>query len=234
MRWRTGERAPAAAGSLRPGYEFNRFPTDIYYDRRLYARAFRRIVRRFRARGARNVAFVWSSANLNWGAPTGSPFHTRSPDSWDFDAWYPGDDFVDWFGFSFWFPDDPDTLDPAQARRRHKPVLLAETTPAGYDLPRGRRFDLGGDHPERLTSAEVWRSWFAPYFRFIRANDDVVAAFHYIATNWRADPLWTNTPPFIGGDARLWKDPELLRRWTATLRHRRYLAGDRRLWSRLG
>ena len=113
-------------------------------------------------------------------------------------------------------------------------MLLAETTPAGpTTCAAGDASTSAGGHPERLSSAEVWRSWFAPYFRFIRANDDVVAGFHYIAANWRADPLWTNTPPFIGGDARIWKDREVLRRWTATLRHRRYLAGDRRLWSQL-
>ncbi len=218
---------------LRAGYEFNRFPTDTYYDRRLYVPAFRRLVGRFRARRANNVAFVWSSANLNWGAPTGTPFDTRSPDTWDFNAWYPGDEYVDWFGFSFWFPDDPDTVMLEQARRRGKPILLAETTPAGYDLRTGQHFGLGGALLAQLTSDEVWRSWFAPYFAFIQAHRDVIAGFHYIAADWKADPEWLHTPPFIGSDARLWEDGAILRHWTSTLRDPRYLAGDDRLETQL-
>ncbi len=218
---------------LRAGYEFNRFPTDIFYDRHLYAPAFRHIVRRFRAQGADNVAFVWASANLNWGAPTGTPFHTRSPDTWDFDAWYPGDDYVDWFGFSYWFPDDPDTVMLEQARRRHKPILLAETTPAGYNLRTGQHFDLAGTPTATLTSAELWHAWFAPYFAFIKENQDVIAGFHYITTNWASDPFWAHTPPFVGSDARLWENPEILERWTSTLHQPRYLAGNRQLWPQL-
>lgn len=213
---------------LRPGYEFNRVPGDRYYDRRYYVPAFRRIVRRFRALGVRNVAFVWASSNISWSSTDRHLFDAREPDDWDFESWYPGDRYVDWFGFSYWFPRDRDTVMMREARRRSKPVLLAETTPAGFNLGARTRFDLAGTSSVKLTSQQIWDAWFGPYFAFIRRNRDVIAGLHYISTDWRADPAWSKTPPFIGSDARLWKNPAILRRWTREISRPQYLNAPRR------
>lgn len=72
---------------LRIAYEFDGDPWN-HYDRESTVAAYRRIVDRLRAKGVENTAYVWQS--------TGFISH---PDQ--LDAWYPGDDYVDWCGVSF-------------------------------------------------------------------------------------------------------------------------------------
>ena len=64
-----------------------------------FAAAFRRIVTVFRNRGVTNVAFVWTM--MNW---TFLPQSGRDPN-----AYYPGNDFVDFVGVDGyqWYPDRP-------------------------------------------------------------------------------------------------------------------------------
>jgi len=69
---------------LRIGYEFDN--QDNHYNPQQYQQAFRYVVDFLRKQGVTNAAFVWHSDC--WGE--------KSNDYWM--KWYPGDDYVDWFG----------------------------------------------------------------------------------------------------------------------------------------
>lgn len=202
--WLTSRRQPIV---LRLGYEFNR-PILQLYSEQTYARCFRYIVDRLRSRQVKGVAFVWASANLGF-APD-SP----GPDDWNFDAWYPGDAYVDWFGFSMWFPADYDTVMLEQARLHHRPVLLAETTPSEWDVGQRKHYPLLSSTGEPISSAELWAGWWQPMLAFVGTNADVVGGWHYIAADWRSDAQWAGVPFFANSDARLWLDAELKDRWS--------------------
>jgi hypothetical protein len=189
------------------GYEFDRTPPK-YYDPASYAGNFRYIVDRVRAAGATNVATVWASTN--------NPLAKMTPTR--FKAFYPGDEYVDWFGMSAFVP----VLDPLmtqEARRRQKPMLLAESTPLGINIGEGRQFPLTTDKVagKPVSADEMWRAWFGPTFKLIEENADVIAGLHYIANDWSQDKLWANNAAFAYCDARVWKNPEILRRWDATI-----------------
>ncbi|UII23856.1 Ig-like domain-containing protein [Fulvivirga ligni] len=151
---------------LRIGYEFDgRWNgTDLagglypagYHKTNEYKAAWRHIVNGLRSRGVSNVAFVWQSSTspvddvLDAYYDHGSNFAAARENLND---WYPGDDYVDWCGIS-WFiapqeadnifgfadvnglPNQDDLADEMLnfARSHNKPVMIAEATPQGYDL----------------------------------------------------------------------------------------------------
>jgi hypothetical protein len=143
-----------------------------------YPKAFRKIVNMFRSVGAENVAFVWC-------------YEPAAPA--DFDAvnasgaakWYPGDDYVDWFGIDLFAAADVSGatnghsgtltaygktlkfLDMAVAAR--KPVVIAESSPEQYDLS-----SMGG---------AAWNEWFTPYFALIASRPEI-EWFTYINYDW--------------------------------------------------
>jgi len=184
----------------RLGYEFDR---PQYYDPSLYVPCYQHIVDRFRAQNAGNVAFVFASSNL--GGAT------------DFDQYYPGDDYVDWLGFSMWMPTKPDSVMMSEARQRNKPVLLAETTPITYDIGQGLVTPILTGKPMALTVDQIWQDWYEPIFAFIAANTDVVAALHYISEDWRTDPQWSTNVLFATCDSRPYANPAMLAKWNAAI-----------------
>ncbi len=127
-----------------------------YHKHAEYIAAYRHIVDKMRAAGVDNVAYVWqSSASLiddvldAWYDNGGDIAAARE----NIKDWYPGDDYVDWMGIS-WFISPPEADDnfgfadvpglPNQddlademikfAREKRKPVMIAESTPQGYDF----------------------------------------------------------------------------------------------------
>jgi hypothetical protein len=144
-----------------------------------YPKAFRKIVQRFRASLATNVAFVWC-------------YEPAAPN--DFDAvdaagnakWYPGDDVVDWFSIDLFAAHDvggPLTagpnltafgrtmrfLDMSVSHRR--PVIIAESAPSQFDLAK------------TADAAGAWAQWFTPLFALIAARSEI-KWFHYINYDW--------------------------------------------------
>jgi len=201
--WCSAQRLPIL---LRLGYEFNR-PVQVLFTEERYASAYRYIVDRMLARDVQGVAFVWASANLTFN-PDGPP------ELWDFDAWYPGDDYADWFGFSMWFPDVPDTVMLDEARARDKPVLLAETTPLEFNVGERSYYPLFTTQGQMLDADAIWEAWWQPMFDFVEQNADIIGGWHYIANDWALDPLWGSNPLFQNSDARVWADDGILERWT--------------------
>ena len=101
--------------------------------------------------------------------------------------WYPGDELVDWVGASYECADVAIEF----AREHYKPVMLEAAS--------------DGD----------WDAWFAPFFKFVVDNNDVVRAVTYINTgesqllntdtikSWKAETkqsFWLRGGPDLFGD----------------------------------
>ena len=219
---------------LRIGYEFDGVWNSGYEDRDIYKSAWRRIVDIIREEGADNVEFVWQGS----AAPIDDAIEKAHEDISD---WYPGDDYVDWVGLS-WFIDGDEAqtvssdYTPATARvlsdeivtfarARNKPVMVAEASPQSFDianLQTSHHSPLWDGAPgtgtRSLTEEELWEAWFAPFFRYLEDNQDVIHAIAYINCNWDAQPMWG--PPYESGywgDTRVNKNDEIASRWNAAI-----------------
>jgi oligosaccharide reducing-end xylanase len=102
--------------------------------------------------------------------------------------WYPGDDVVDWVGASY-----GECADVAIqfAREHYKPVML-----------------------EAASQGGSWDGWFAPFFKFVMGNNDVVRAVTYI------------------NDTQL--NDEILKRWKDETRQSFWLRASPKLFTELG
>ena len=210
---------------LRIGYEFDG-PWN-HHEPEAYVEAFRYIVDRLRGSGVDNFASVWQSATSGAGTYRDLPF----------DTWYPGDEYVDWMGTSY-FVFDPVVYDAFLefARSHSKPVMIAEAAPQGFDLA-----DLtysgasDGLSFEPRTSGDVWNEWYAPFFSFIHENSDVIRAVAYINCDWNEQDMWrpggTNG---YWGDTRVQANDDIKARWLAEIGDPLWLHGSLDLFQKLG
>jgi hypothetical protein len=213
---------------MRIGYEFDRgvpFPA-YHYDPAYFAQAFGRIVNRLRAARADNVSSVLASTN----APSMSPALTTEA----FNRFYPGDDYVDWLGCSMWHPADVDHVILHEARKRGKPVLLAETTPVKFNIGKGSCYPYYLGISQKLGAQAIWDSWHQPMIDFIAANRDVIGGWHYIAADWSADPTWNWVPFFSNCDARPWANAQFLDIWNKHMNSAQFLQASATLLRDLG
>jgi hypothetical protein len=190
-----------------------------------YPKAFRKIVEMFRAAQADNAAFVWCYEP----AAPGDFDERNEPGEY---KWFPGPDVIDWFSID-WFNRE-DFTGPLTGGRRggeltahgrtqkflamaatyHKPVMIAESGPARYDL----------SDPAQAEAA--WREWFEPYFAIIAEHNEI-KWFHLISFDWTRSSFyvqngWKNND-FTASDI-------LMQRLIAELRRPRYLhTSDRAL-----
>lgn len=148
---------------LRIGYEFDGAWNG--YDPDRYVATWRYIVDKFETAEVNNYATVWQSATYRQN---------------DWINWYPGNEYVDWFGISYFEPNHSVIENFLNmARCHHKPIMIAEATPRGFDL-------------QEVDGELVWDSWFAPFFQFIYHNNDVVRAVSYINVDWNSQSMWAN------------------------------------------
>lgn len=171
---------------LRLGYEFN--GSWNHYDPKDYISAFRMIVDSLRLQGVTNFQTVWQS----YGYGTADELL----------AWYPGDDYVDWLGYSY-FDGNPSLIGGgilSLAREKGKPVFIAEAA------------------PKRDNAAEdgdaLWKSWYEPFLNHIRANRDVIGALSYINCNWESQSMWKGQG---WGDSRIQVNDTLRTLWQDVL-----------------
>ena len=205
---------------LRIGYEFDGAWNAAYADPTRYVAAYRHIVETIRSQDPGNVRFVWHAS----ASPVDDVVDGHREDIARF---YPGNEYVDWFAFS-WFhhpdarPSVPVDHRPAtpreladevltMARAAGKPVMIAEATPQGFDLKRLSRRSISpiwdgdaGTGPTVLSAEEIWQAWYKPLFRLMNDNRDVVRALAYINCEWDAQPMWG--PPYAAG---YWGDSRL-------------------------
>jgi hypothetical protein len=182
---------------LRIGFEFNG-PWNGYRPES-FKRAWIRIVEALRREGLDEVATVWCYC----------PLPSRREQPWgvdrDYEAFYPGDDVVDWWSIDLfevadfyidntrWFMED--------ATQRQFPVMIGEATPRKVGVNEGET---------------AWQKWFRPFFDFIYSQP-TVKAFCYI--NWN----WTQYPQFHDwGDARIEANETVLRYYQAELANEWY------------
>lgn len=191
---------------LRIGYEFDGFDWN-HYKKEHYIPAFRRIRRMLDSIEVTNVAYVWQSKGE----------HAKRE---VLDEFYPGDDFVDWVGYSYFIPADSSHPMIGFARDHHKPLFIAESSTVFLD-------SAGVSEPLDLSKQEdaerAWRDWFGPYFRTIHANADVIKAIHYINSPWKTRPLWKNNNYFKNIDARITRNEWLKKKWLNETNQPRYL-----------
>ena len=220
---------------LRIGYEFDGAWNSGYEDADTYKAAWRHIVDIIRAEGADNVVFVWQSG----AAPIDDAIEKKHEDISD---WYPGDNYVDWVGLS-WFieGDEKQSVDfdysvptarqladevVSFARERGKPVMIAEASPQAFDiasLSTSHHSPLWDGEPgtatKKLSEDALWNAWFAPFFRYLDENDDVINAIAYINCDWDSQAMWG--PPYESGywgDTRVNTNNEIAQRWNAAIK----------------
>ena len=170
---------------LRIGYEFNGRWNG--YEPKSYIAAWRRVVTKLREHKLDKVATVWCYAS-----------DIRNLESMM--DWYPGDEWVDWWGidlFSVQHFTDPDTPKFMRLAREHKfPVMIGESAPRFVGVHGGKK---------------SWHDWYRPYFKFIAENENV-KAFCYINWNWALHPAWKDW-----GDSRIERNDAVLKRYRRQL-----------------
>jgi len=198
---------------LRIGYEFDGWDWN-HYNKKQYLASWRRIHSMFAEMEVNNVAFVWQSKG------TGS-------DQAILEDWYPGDDIVDWCGYSYFVNPDEEML--TFARKHKKPVFIAEATPILFD---GKQFsDTFLTNPEQAKQA--WKDWFVPFINTLNNNKDVIKAFSYINVNWTVQPMWINNPTFQKVDSRIQESAYISKKWQDEISKPRYLKPTAELWDSL-
>ncbi len=154
---------------IRIGYEFD-WPDR--FKPKSFVKAWRYTVDYYRKKQINNIATVWCSC----------PFPGSSP----VEPFYPGDNYVDWFGIDVFSKKnfENDKYLPVKnflklAKKHKKPVMIGESTPARVGVDKGK---------------ESWDEWFKPYFEWIRKHPNI-KAFCYINWDWKEDynkPEWLN------------------------------------------
>ena len=198
---------------LRVGYEFDGWDWN-HYSKKHYLKAWQRIHQVFRSMQVDNVAFVWQSKGSGTNQET-------------LEEWYPGDDIVDWCGYSYFGQPDEQMLH--FARKHNKPVFIAEATPV-------RQIDnlyFQTDLSNKATQETIWNDWFAPFFKTLEENQDVIKAFSYINLNWPSQPMWVANPTFEKVDARLQVNPFFMKKWNEEMKKFRYIQAHPQLFKSL-
>jgi hypothetical protein len=194
---------------LRIGYEFDGYPWN-FYEREDWVKAYKRIKDQLDKMGVKNTAYVWQS--VGWVSNLEQ-----------LEAWYPGDEYVDWCGFSF-FDRWRENRMIEFARAKAKPVFIAEASATISDFTAkfdGRTEELILSNPQQAERA--WKYWFQPFFQTIEENEDVIKAIHYIDCNWKERPMWFENPTFQKVDARIETSPILKEKWLEKMNTPRYL-----------
>jgi hypothetical protein len=106
-------------------------------------------------------------------------------------AYYPGDEYVDWWGIDIFSPEEFHNIGLQnffeRAHIQKKPVMIGESTPRYVGV---------------LDSETSWNKWFKPYFKMLYDNPGI-KAFCYINWDW---VYWSNKIGFQWHD---WKDARI-------------------------
>lgn len=177
---------------IRIGYEFEGSWNN--YAPAEFVKAWVRITRMLRERSL-PFATVWCAA----GASSGWPPQSRLME------FYPGDEWVDWWGIDLFSEDEVTRPQLAGfldvARAHHKPVMIGEMTPR---------------HVGVLEGPKSWERWFGPLLDLLKRRPEIKATA-YINWEWRE---WSDRLGFTWhdwGDARIERNPEVRDRWVRAL-----------------
>ena len=209
---------------LRWGYEFDG-PWNSY-DPNQFIQAWRRMYNRVQAANANNIVMVWQSSSYCGGTFNGNSFQ----------SWWPGPEFVDWIGFSYFTPQDCNNsaINPIVefARSQNKPVFISESAPQRYDIEQltvSNTINANDRIPQ--TADQIWNNWFRNYFDYIYANKDVIRAVTYINADWDSQSLWA--PPYpqgYWGDTRVQVNSTIQSNWRNEITNGQWLHGSPELF----
>ncbi len=184
---------------LRIGYECDGLHN--HYDPENYKKAYSYIVDKLRMYNVNNVAYVWHVHA-----------HNTKP---ELNKWYPGDNYVDWIGFSY-FNQPQRMMDPVInfAKNHQKPVMVAEGTPKGVGSKSGEC---------------SWNLWYNNFFSFIEEHK--IKAFSYINSDWEKQEMWRGKG---WEDARIQASDYVKERWHNEIEKDKYLKSSKDLFALLG
>ncbi len=200
---------------LRIGYEFDGHEWN-HYDREYYLKSWHHIVDKFREMKVENVAFVWQSKGVL------TPME-------EMEDWYPGDEYVDWCGYTYFAHPDDEMI--KFARKHGKPVFIAELTPVFQEGLTNVYYDTDIKKPE--IAKKMWDEWYAPFFKKLEDNQDVLKAFSYINTDWPSEPMWVDNATFNQVDSRIQKSGYVSEKWANEVSKERYLKPTTQLFNLL-
>jgi beta-mannanase len=238
---------------LRIGYEFDGKWNTGYSNTTNFKNAYRRIVDIIRPIASKCEMVLQASTS-----PVDDILEQYRENIAD---WYPGDEYVDWMGLS-WFlpptftqglmsgnyvvPNQKELADEvlALARAHSKPVMICESAPQGYNLTNLNFKNINTMLPNygspatgqvNKTADELWNEWFKPYFDYIHTNKDVIRAVAYINCNWDVQAKWA--PPYnegYWGDTRVQTHPGIKAKWLDEMSKDSWLHGSEDLFGLLG
>ena len=222
---------------IRIGYEFEG-QWNGFTNPATYIAAYKHIVDTIRP-VAPNFVSVWQAA----ASPIDTVLRGYHPNITD---WYPGDNYVDWCGLSFFLPQDSRQFTYADemlnfARSHQKPVMICESTPQGYNLSNMTKANISpvydgtaGQNSQAKTADQIWSEWYAPYFNYIHQNADAIRAVAYINADWNSQSQWS--PPYsqgYWGDTRVQENATIKQNWITEINSAFWLHGSSGLFSQL-
>lgn len=220
---------------LRWGYEFDGQHNG--YDPVKFVAAWKRMYNKIQGRGTakEHIAMVWHSGAFCGGTKN---THGNHPVI----SWYPGSDYVDMMGISIFTPQDCNYT--AQnvildfARTENKAVIIAESTPQGYDVNDQTKASVSGTNRGVTSSKpieEIWNEWYQPFFNYIEDNKDVIRMATYINADWNSQGFW-DAPYDMGywGDSRVESNPWLKNAWNNEINTIKWVKASTELFQIIG
>jgi hypothetical protein len=126
-------------------------------------------------------------------------------------------------------------------RSHNKPVMIAESTPQGYNLSGLNNSNIStvwdgssAANSVSKTPTQIWNEWFTPFFNYIHTNSDAIRAVSYINANWNAQGLW-DAPYEQGywGDTRVQANATISTNWKNEINTNFWLNGGPTLFGQL-
>ena len=182
---------------LRIGYEIEAGHLPIHPD--IYKKTYKYIHKKFQSKLKGKIAYVWHLAGY------------KTDNDIDIMDWYPGDNYVDWIGFNvFDWPyhtfNNPYILNILdQAQKRKKATMICAASPV-----------YGIEH----QGSKAWNYWFADVFSFINRHN--IKAFTWCQYNFLQ---FESLQYRKWGDARIYKNPKVMKLWEDALRCERFQMG---------
>lgn len=189
-------------------------------DASAFVMAYRYVVNSFRKSNVDNVAFMFQSTGWN------NVSESR------LNSYYPGDDYVDWIGLSYF---NYSYVEYAQAvvdfaRKKEKPVAIVEAAAMLSDPVTQQLTSVLLSNS--VTEQVLWEKWFGSFFELIEKNPDVIKSFSYINHDWRGESYWEGNVYSLL-DSRIQTSDYISDKWVAKLSSNRYIHASNTLFDYL-
>jgi hypothetical protein len=221
---------------VRPGYEFDLLGGQ-YGPPEVYKAAYRRVADVLRGEGVTNVRFVWHSAGAFWRGADPSLFATQSGSvavaardapALPIEAFFPGHEYVDAFGISYWQDSCCFGRSSQQARdeyEHHTRRLLGEARALGVDelhISESTPAYIGADSGAESVA------WLDRTFDLVEDFD--IRSLSLISIDWTeggffAAPFWNGYWP----DARIHHYPDTRARFVEEMNRRRWVPRSKKI-----